>query len=229
MSGSPSFWSKFSRSRRLKRALSRDSRHAIIGNEDARDERHSVLPSLRHRCLALLASSIVANHKPTVHSDAGPVGSNDVKAVIFEDRPSSGPHKKRKTNESLPSKGTPAPVEPAAPRPSRPLPPTMSPLMQSFRKKLDGARFRWINEQLYTQTGAASLEEFRKDPSIFDAVTPLVHLGCVLLCVLTWCAAQYHAGFREQVSKWPVNPVNVIIDVIKCVDVSWQRVCLRFL
>ena len=69
-----------------------------------------------------------------------------------------------------------------------------SKLMDKFSKKMKGARFRWLNEQLYTTESAASLELFTKEPTLFDV---------------------YHAGFAEQVKQWPVNPLDIIIRRIK--------------
>jgi ribosomal RNA-processing protein 8 len=70
----------------------------------------------------------------------------------------------------------------------------LSALQAKFAKKLDGARFRMINEMLYTSRGDAALDAFRKDPKLFDI---------------------YHEGFREQASKWPENPLDRIIGWIK--------------
>eukprot|EP01135_Chromosphaera_perkinsii_P000858 Nk52_evm21s152 gene=Nk52_evmTU21s152 len=63
-----------------------------------------------------------------------------------------------------------------------------------MQKKLDGARFRWINEQLYTMAGGAALDMFREDESLFDV---------------------YHYGYREQVKRWPQNPVDVMISFVR--------------
>ncbi len=63
--------------------------------------------------------------------------------------------------------------------------PRMSTLMQTFTKKLNGARFRWINEQLYTQSGATSLREFLAEPELFDAVGMCLCV-CVCVCVRMW-------------------------------------------
>lgn len=70
----------------------------------------------------------------------------------------------------------------------------LSALQQKFQKKLEGARFRVINEKLYTTTGANAFEEFQRDPSLFTI---------------------YHQGFREQAAQWPYNPLDRIIDFIK--------------
>ena len=66
----------------------------------------------------------------------------------------------------------------------------LSALQAKFAKKLEGAKFRMINEMLYTSKGAHALEEFQKDPQLFDI---------------------YHEGFREQASHWPDNPLTLII------------------
>ncbi|TMS38609.1 hypothetical protein L596_005299 [Steinernema carpocapsae] len=57
-------------------------------------------------------------------------------------------------------------------------------------KRLEGGHFRYINEQLYMKTSKEAKKMFEEDPSAFD---------------------QYHAGYRDQAKKWPLNPVNVII------------------
>ncbi|KAJ2854682.1 25S rRNA (adenine645-N1)-methyltransferase, partial [Coemansia erecta] len=59
-----------------------------------------------------------------------------------------------------------------------------------MQQKLKGARFRWINETLYTTTGTKAYDMMRNDPKIFE---------------------EYHQGFTSQVEKWPVNPVDVFI------------------
>ena len=48
-----------------------------------------------------------------------------------------------------------------------------------MKRKLEGARFRMINEDLYTKDSALSYDQFTADPSLFDV---------------------YHAGFRVQAS-----------------------------
>lgn len=43
-------------------------------------------------------------------------------------------------------------------------------MVQKAQTKLDGAHFRWINEQLYTTTGDAALKLFTKQPELFHEV-----------------------------------------------------------
>ncbi|KAJ2722579.1 25S rRNA (adenine645-N1)-methyltransferase [Coemansia sp. Benny D115] len=70
----------------------------------------------------------------------------------------------------------------------------LSALQKKMQQKLKGARFRWINEALYTTTGDRAFEMVQGDPSIFE---------------------EYHQGFTAQVEKWPVNPVDVFIKQLK--------------
>lgn len=69
----------------------------------------------------------------------------------------------------------------------------LSSLQQQFAKKLEGSRFRRINEQLYTSRGHEAFKTFQSDPSLFDV---------------------YHQGFRQQASQWPHNPLDSIISWI---------------
>ena len=66
-------------------------------------------------------------------------------------------------------------------------------LHTKMSSKIDGARFRWINEQLYTRTGSEAKEMFDEDPYLFDA---------------------YHKGYVTQMSKWPSNPLDRIVDYV---------------
>ncbi|KAH6611882.1 methyltransferase-domain-containing protein [Boeremia exigua] len=68
-----------------------------------------------------------------------------------------------------------------------PEPAGLTPLQRSMRSKLASARFRHLNESLYTKPSADSLELFRDDPSMFE---------------------DYHRGFAQQVEVWPQNPVD---------------------
>ena len=70
----------------------------------------------------------------------------------------------------------------------------LSALQATFKKKLEGAKFRMINEVLYTSRGEKSFDTFQKDPKLFDI---------------------YHEGFREQASHWPDNPLTIIINWLK--------------
>jgi len=61
-------------------------------------------------------------------------------------------------------------------------------------EKLQGSRFRWLNEMLYTSSGADAKKAFDEDPSL---------------------ATAYHEGFRAQCAKWPRNPLDDVITWIR--------------
>ncbi|XP_019488021.1 PREDICTED: ribosomal RNA-processing protein 8 isoform X2 [Hipposideros armiger] len=62
-------------------------------------------------------------------------------------------------------------------------------LRARMAQRLDGARFRYLNEQLYSEPSSAAQRLFQEDPEAF------------LL---------YHRGFQSQVKKWPLQPVDRI-------------------
>ncbi|XP_017776102.1 PREDICTED: ribosomal RNA-processing protein 8 [Nicrophorus vespilloides] len=68
------------------------------------------------------------------------------------------------------------------------------PLRERMMEKLKAARFRYLNEQIYTTDGSEAKAMFQSDPAAFKA---------------------YHEGFSQQVNRWPINPVDVIIESIK--------------
>ncbi|KAF2489120.1 hypothetical protein BU16DRAFT_472268 [Lophium mytilinum] len=69
------------------------------------------------------------------------------------------------------------------------LPPAvkLTPLQQSMRAKLASARFRHLNQTLYTTPSTSSLTLFSDNPEMFT---------------------EYHTGFAQQVAGWPENPVD---------------------
>ena len=67
-------------------------------------------------------------------------------------------------------------------------------LQSSMLTSLKGARFRSINEKLYTSSSSDALALMQDEPQVF---------------------AEYHDGFRQQVRKWPQNPVDVIASLLK--------------
>lgn len=68
-----------------------------------------------------------------------------------------------------------------------PAPPKLTPLQASMREKLISARFRHLNETLYTRPSADAFSLFDESPDMFT---------------------EYHEGFRRQVEVWPENPVE---------------------
>lgn len=53
-------------------------------------------------------------------------------------------------------------------------------LQQKFKQKLEGGRFRYINEKLYTNSSGNALTDFQKDPSLFDVVCFLIFIFLAL-------------------------------------------------
>ncbi|KAL7916111.1 methyltransferase domain-containing protein [Trichoderma velutinum] len=82
--------------------------------------------------------------------------------------------------------------EPAAVLP--PAPPKLTPLQASMREKLISARFRHLNETLYTRPSEEAFNLFQESPEMFD---------------------EYHEGFRRQVKVWPENPVDSFLRDIR--------------
>jgi ribosomal RNA-processing protein 8 len=74
--------------------------------------------------------------------------------------------------------GTPSTIGPV---------PNLTPLQNSMRQKLVSARFRHLNQTLYTTPSANSLALFQENPEMFQ---------------------EYHEGFRRQVEVWPENPLD---------------------
>jgi len=62
-----------------------------------------------------------------------------------------------------------------------------------MKDKLKSARFRYLNEQFYSSTSQDALQFFVKDPDAFKA---------------------YHNGYMQQVIRWPVKPLDIIIKQI---------------
>eukprot|EP00061_Rhincodon_typus_P006854 g27919.t1 len=67
-------------------------------------------------------------------------------------------------------------------------------LRNKMEERLKSARFRYINEQLYTSSSADAMKLFAQDLATFQL---------------------YHRGFTAQVERWPENPVDRIIQYIR--------------
>ena len=108
--------------------------------------------------------------------------------------PKAGSEKSSKKHETQAGHKRKAPTEPNKqaleqfPDLPPPSPVTLTPLQAKMRDKLTSARFRHLNETLYTTSSSASLALFAASPDLF---------------------AEYHAGFSQQVrDSWPENPVD---------------------
>jgi ribosomal RNA-processing protein 8 len=100
---------------------------------------------------------------------------------------------KHALDESTDTKTTTESTNAAPPPPPKPTA-TLTPLQASMRQKLISARFRHLNQTLYTTPSTHSLELFSSNPEMF---------------------AEYHEGFRRQVEVWPENPVDSYLTQIK--------------
>ncbi|OWK17938.1 hypothetical protein Celaphus_00009127 [Cervus elaphus hippelaphus] len=103
---------------------------------------------------------------------------------------------KNKFRPSQPPEQAPSPAPASAEEaevPSAPSPDSHGTRAEALRarmaQRLDGARFRYLNEQLYSGPSSAAQRLFQEDPEAF------------LL---------YHRGFQNQVKKWPLQPVDRI-------------------
>ncbi|PFH56630.1 hypothetical protein XA68_16210 [Ophiocordyceps unilateralis] len=70
----------------------------------------------------------------------------------------------------------------------------LTPLQASMKEKLVSARFRHLNETLYTRPSDEAFRLFDESPEMFD---------------------DYHQGFRRQVKVWPENPVDSFLQDIR--------------
>ncbi|CAH2236612.1 jg16451 [Pararge aegeria aegeria] len=69
-----------------------------------------------------------------------------------------------------------------------------SKLRNRMLDRLKAAQFRYLNEKLYTSSGSDAQKLFQGDPSAFQI---------------------YHEGYQQQVKKWPVKPLDVIVKRIQ--------------
>ncbi|KAI1344594.1 methyltransferase-domain-containing protein [Xylariaceae sp. FL0016] len=72
--------------------------------------------------------------------------------------------------------------------------PKLTPMQAAMREKLVSARFRHLNETLYTKPSEEAFQLFQETPEMFQ---------------------EYHEGFRRQVDVWPENPIDGYIQDIK--------------
>ncbi|KAJ9560038.1 hypothetical protein OSB04_005198 [Centaurea solstitialis] len=108
--------------------------------------------------------------------------------------------------------------------------------LEKMKAKLVGGHFRMINEKLYTCSGDEALNYFKEDPSLFnmyliskgynvsfsgkirDLHKPDIHgthLVQLYMQLIPNSPGQYHTGYQEQMSRWPEQPVNIIMKWLK--------------
>lgn len=116
-------------------------------------------------------------------------------------KPSKKTEKRRQQRETAEQRDTNAVVKTTSDETSETMSKTgptssskLTPLQTAMRQKLAGARFRHLNETLYTSPSVKALALFESNPAFFD---------------------EYHSGFRQQVSSWPDNPVRSYVEDLK--------------
>ncbi|KAI1805205.1 methyltransferase-domain-containing protein [Daldinia bambusicola] len=119
--------------------------------------------------------------KPSPDATVGKGGKKDKKKKSKDEKENGGDGKQADEKE------TSKPSAPAAA-------PKLTPLQAAMREKLVSARFRHLNETLYTKPSADAFQLFQESPEMFQ---------------------EYHEGFRRQVDVWPENPVEGYIRDIK--------------
>ncbi|KAJ1630029.1 methyltransferase-domain-containing protein [Pavlovales sp. CCMP2436] len=97
--------------------------------------------------------------------------------------PTTNPTTNPAANPAPPPAAAPAPPPPAKGQP-------LSAIQKKLQSKLQGARFRQLNEQLYTTNSSSAFKMLKSEPELFKA---------------------YHQGFREQVRRWPQNPLDGLV------------------
>ncbi|CAL8580752.1 25S rRNA (adenine645-N1)-methyltransferase [Xanthoria parietina] len=108
--------------------------------------------------------------------------------------PEASPPLRASTTESAPKPAATTPAASLPPPPPLPSKAKLTPLQTAMRAKLISARFRHLNQTLYTTPSTHASTLFSSNPEAF---------------------ASYHAGFRSQVASWPSNPVEIFIEEIK--------------
>ncbi|KUI53720.1 25S rRNA (adenine(645)-N(1))-methyltransferase [Cytospora mali] len=123
-------------------------------------------------------------------------GRKEEKSAKKEQKKAKKDKSKSKETDDAPDAKSAA----AEPKPSSkavapiPAPPKLTPLQAAMREKLISARFRHLNETLYTRPSAEAFELFKESPEMFT---------------------EYHEGFRRQVDVWPENPVDSFLTEIR--------------
>ena len=78
-------------------------------------------------------------------------------------------------------------------------------MLQAMREKLQGGKFRWLNEIMYTRNSSEALLMMQETPELYQ---------------------EYHQGYREQTKQWPERPVDRAIAWLKKKPKDWVVVDL---
>ena len=141
------------------------------------------------------AATEVVDAKPTAAAATDSTGAITL-SERGQKRKTMKDKKREKKAQASAAPSTDEPTEThtiSAPAPAK-IQPKLTPLQASMRQKLVSARFRHLNQTLYTTPSAHSLSLFSENPEMFH---------------------EYHEGFRRQVEVWPENPVDTYIAQIR--------------
>ncbi|CAG9317281.1 unnamed protein product [Blepharisma stoltei] len=65
---------------------------------------------------------------------------------------------------------------------------------RSREDRLQGGKFRFLNEMLYTTESSRSFKLFQENPEMFE---------------------EYHKGFKSQIESWPVKPISLVEEEVR--------------
>ncbi|KAM6095400.1 ribosomal RNA-processing protein 8 [Chlamydotis macqueenii] len=102
--------------------------------------------------------------------------------------------KRRRSGQRAGPGGEQPPAAPQPPGPAAAPSGRSAALRARMEERLRAARFRYLNQQLYTSSSRDAARLFRGDPEAFRA---------------------YHRGFAQQVGRWPENPVSRIVRYLR--------------
>ncbi|OJD29577.1 ribosomal rna-processing protein 8 [Diplodia corticola] len=137
------------------------------------------------------------------------MGEGKKKGNKHEKKQKDKQHGKKQHDAAQATADITAPAIPAVPPALPPMNTKLTPLQAKMREKLVGARFRHLNQTLYTTPSQHSLKLIDEDPQIFN---------------------EYHAGFRQQVAGWPENPVDTFVSLVQtrgAVRENWRDKILK--
>lgn len=120
------------------------------------------------------------------------IANGEIPAPVEQPAKPSRNDLKKKKKDAKEASAVAETAPPAAP--VLPVAPKLTPMQAAMRQKLISARFRHLNETLYTAPSTASLDLFSQNPEMFE---------------------DYHSGFRQQVTTWPENPVDSFVRQIR--------------
>lgn len=76
---------------------------------------------------------------------------------------------------------------------SKPASGHLTPLQSAFEHRLQEAKFRMLNEKMYSMTGSEAQSMFRQNPQLFS---------------------EYHSGYRLAVQSWDIDPADFIVQLL---------------